>query len=45
MMIRMAYKSVWNEEWLKKRNFDGFLKLPMNEESFEVPEDLKAAMK
>ena len=44
-MIRMAYTQVWDDEWLKKRNLDGFLRLPMSEESFDVPDELKTAMK
>ena len=45
MMARMAYKAVWNDKFLKDRGLDGFLRVPMSEESFTVPDELRAAMK
>ena len=45
MMVRMARRVVWNDAFLKERNLDGFLRLPISEESFTVPDELKAAMR
>ena len=45
MMARQAYKAVWNDKYLEDGGLDGFLRLPMSEESFPVPEELKAAMR
>ena len=44
LLARQAYRAVWNDEFLKDGDLDGFLRLPMSEESFTVPEELKAAM-
>lgn len=43
MFLQMSSHVYFNEAFLRKNALDGFLRIPMSVESFEVPEDLKEA--
>ena len=43
MFLQMSSNVNFNETFLRKNALDGFLRIPMSVESFEVPIDLKEA--
>ena len=40
MFLRMSRNEVFNDSFLRKHQIDGFLRVPMSVESFELPQEL-----
>ena len=43
-MILNSHKTAWDEKWLQKHGLNGFLELPICNEDFIVPGELKDAI-